>query len=478
MKKDPESPAGRLLVVDDEKNVARVISNFFVREGWHVLTFNSPVEALEAMAQSDVDVVLTDLAMPEMSGTELMVAMRERGISAPLLVITAFGSVDSAVEAIKLGAFDYLCKPFELEKVKLAIQRAYLHRQLLRENESLREELQVRSGFGSLIGASRKMQEVYSLLEKAARSQATVLVLGESGTGKELVARALHYNSPRANRRFVPVSCAALPNELLESELFGHEKGAFTGANWQRIGRFELADNGTLFLDEIGDISLNVQTKLLRVLQEREIDRVGGSKAVKVDVRLVAATNCDLSEAIAKGTFREDLYYRLRVVEVRLPPLRDRKEDIPVLVQHFVDKFAKRDGRTIETVALEALELLDAYDWPGNIRELENAIEHALVMADDGVTELSAELLPGSVRGGPLSRRRFPATADASIRKGMPEALEEIERTMLLGALDDHNWDLGRAAEALGITSRSMRYNVRKHNLAQDRRSPAYLPGA
>ncbi|HTE20884.1 MAG TPA: sigma-54 dependent transcriptional regulator, partial [Armatimonadota bacterium] len=272
--------SGRLLVVDDEPNIARVISTFFTREGWQVQTFHNPVQALEAMGESDVDVVVSDLNMPEMTGTQLLTSMRERGHTAPLLVVTAYGTIDSAVDALKLGSFDYLCKPFELDKVRLAVQRAYLHRQLQKENEHLRQELKAVYQFGNLIGSSQKMREVYALIEKAARSHATVLLLGESGTGKELVARALHYNSLRANKRFVGVSCAALPSELLESELFGHEKGAFTGANWQRIGRFELADGGTLFLDEIGDISLNVQTKLLRVLQEREVDRVGGSKPV------------------------------------------------------------------------------------------------------------------------------------------------------------------------------------------------------
>jgi DNA-binding NtrC family response regulator len=452
---------GRLLVVDDEPNVARVLGTYFTRSGWEVRACGGGPEALEALAEGEFDVVVSDLAMPEMTGTELLQAMRERGHTPPMLVVTAFGSVDSAVEALKLGAFDYLCKPFELDKVKLAVQRAYLHRQLQRENDHLRRELQERYRFGNLIGSSPRMLEVFELIEKAARSQATVLLLGESGTGKELVARALHYNSARSNRRFVGVSCAALPNELLESELFGHEKGAFTGANWQRLGRFELADGGTLFLDEIGDISANVQTKLLRALQEREIDRVGGVKPIKVDVRLVSATNRDLHEAVTRGEFREDLYYRLRVVEVTLPPLRERKEDLPLLVKHFVEKLAKRDGKKIAGVSDGVMAAFEAHDWPGNIRELENALEHAVVMAADDAEELTADLLPRN-----LSR---PGPVGVGGRR-LAEALAEAERQALLEALNETNWDLSRAAGALGITPRSMAYSVKKHNLAQDRR--------
>ena len=474
MSEETNAKGGRLLVVDDEPAIARVISTFFTRAGWEVSTFNNPVEALNAMADTDFDVVVSDLAMPEMTGQELLAKIRERGYQSPLLMITAHGTVDNAVAALKEGAFDYLQKPFELEKVKAAVQRAYLHRQLQRENEHLRHELQEKYKFGSIIGSSPRMREVYEVIEKAARSQATVLVLGESGTGKELVARALHYSGVRANKRFVAVSCAALPNELLESELFGHEKGALTGAQWQRIGRFELADGGTLFLDEIGDISANVQTKLLRVLQEREIDRVGGVKPVKVDVRLVSATNQDLPACIAKGAFREDLYYRLKVVEVHLPPLRERKEDIPLLAKHFADKFAKRDGKKINGLTDTAVEALEAYNWPGNIRELENAVEHAMVMASDATQQLGPDLLPRNI-----TNLRTAEDLDTGLpRRKLADVLAEAERTMLLTALNETGWDMELAATSLGITLRSMAYSVKKHNLAQDRRLPALANGS
>ena len=458
----PSRP-GRLLVVDDEPNIARILSSYFARQGWEVRTCNHPLEALNEVAEIQPDVVITDLSMPEMTGVELLGALRERGHQMPVLLVTAHGTIDSAVAALKFGAFDYLCKPFELDRVKAAVERAYLHGQLLRENEHLRQELAARYQFGNLIGSSPRMQEVYDLIQKAARSNASVLLLGESGTGKELVARALHYNSLRAKRRFVAVSCAALPSELLESELFGHEKGAFTGANWQRIGRFELADGGTLFLDEIGDISLNVQSKLMRALQEREIDRVGGSKPVKVDVRLITATNKDLHESIAKGDFRDDLYYRLRVVEIRLPALRERKEDIPLLARHFIEKLNERDHRKLRGVSEAALAALTAYDWPGNVRELENAIEHAIVMADEGTEWIEPAHLPGNLTG-------TLSGADMSAGGPLTAAVAEVERKLVLDALRKANWDLQTAADTLGITLSAMRHQVRKHHLSGDRR--------
>jgi two-component system NtrC family response regulator len=492
-----------------------VLSTLFTRAGWEVVTFNNPAEALKAVPGSDVDVVITDLQMPEMTGVQLLQALRAGGQNVPVLVITAHGTIASAVEAMRLGAYDYLTKPFDMEAVKLAVERALGHQQLQQENAYLREESDQVKKFHNLIGGSPKMQEVYRLIEKAARSKASVLILGESGTGKELVARALHVHSPRAKARFVAVSCAALPSELLESELFGHEKGAFTGAMWQKQGRFELADKGTLFLDEIGDIAHTTQLKLLRVLQEREFERVGGTKPLSVDVRVIAATNKDLPEAIAKGDFREDLYYRLKVIEIVLPSLRERPADIPVLVKHFVDKYANENHKKVEDASAEAMELLQRYPWPGNIRELENAIEHALVMAEDDAALLTTDLLPQNIREGksvpgfrPGSRELDEAIQDdcddaseylntptrfASARPehSMPDTIElpgpgltdahersltdtiaETERRMLIKALEESNWNLTRAAETLGITFRSMRYNVKKYGLSREEDAP------
>ena len=462
-------PAGSLFVVDDEPNIRRVLSTLFSREGWNVLDFENPVEALNALPDYDPDVVITDLSMPEITGMELLQRIRERGSQVPVLMITAHGTIATAVEAMKLGAYDYLCKPFDLEQVKLAVGRALNQSKLQQENAYLRQELNQRYQFGQIIGCSLRMQRVYEMIEKAARSRANVLVLGESGTGKELVARALHFNSPRANKKFVAVSCAALPSELLESELFGHEKGAFTGANWQRAGRFELADGGTLFLDEIGDISLATQTKLLRVIQEREFERVGGSKAVKVDVRIISATHRNLQDRIAEDEFREDLYYRLRVLTIELPALRERAEDIPYLVKHFIQRFAERDKLSVENVSEEAMALMQEYHWPGNIRELENAVEHAMVLADDGAKLITSDLLPAHVRdgAGPSFPDGGPDRPGGARAKALPDALAEVERELLMDALRDTDWNLTRAAEALGITFRSMRYNVKKYNLSR-----------
>jgi DNA-binding NtrC family response regulator len=508
--------SSRLFIVDDEPNVCRVLATLFQREGWNVLTFHRPDEALNALAENDVDVLITDLKMPGMTGTEFLQALRARGNNVPVVMITGHGTITSAVEAIKLGAFDYICKPFDMEAVKIAVERAAAQSRLEEENAYLRQELQSRYQFGNLIGCSPRVQEVYRLIEKAAASRANVLVLGESGTGKELVARALHFNSPRSRKRFVAVSCAALPKDLLESELFGHEKGSFTGASWQRAGRFELADGGTLFLDEIGDITGQTQTKLLRVLQEKEFERVGGNKPIKVDIRLIAATNRDLPAAIAKGDFREDLYYRLRVVEIVLPPLRERREDIPLLVRHFIQKYAAQDGKRVENVSEEALAAMLNYPWPGNIRELENAVEHALVMADNDASLLTSDLLPLNIRGArdpgvavPVKIARHmdetgrppekheeeaPAPPPFGAERGLPvsppgnltdviaptparpvapsgttvsflDAEEGRER--VLAALEEHAWDLPRTAEALGMTTPLLRAHVKKFGLSK-----------
>lgn len=486
-----EQPVGRLVVVDDEPNICRVLNALFERAGYKVTTFNDATEALNAIIEDpEIDAIITDLMMPEFSGLDLLRALRERGLDHPVLMITAHGNVDTAVEAMKNGAFDYVSKPFDADEVRLKIERAIRQFSLQRENDYLRSELKARYKFDNIIGSSEPMQDVFHLITKASRSKANVLILGESGTGKELVARALHYSSGRANKKFVAVSCAALPSELLESELFGHEKGAFTGALWQKAGRFELADGGTLFLDEIGDISPNVQIKLLRVLQEKEFERVGGIKPIKVDVRLIAASNRDLEDAVTKGEFREDLYYRLRVIQINIPPLKDRVDDIPFLVEYFLKKYGQLDGRRIRTIEPAAMEMLQRYDWPGNVRELENAMEHAVVMADEGATIITTDLLPLNIQLGKGVRRRHdapvpspnvkaesaptpaapppPAEKASSPSRDFSGAVADTEKRMLLDALEKTNWNLTKAAELLGISFRSMRYNVKKYNLTRD----------
>jgi DNA-binding NtrC family response regulator len=446
--------SSRLFIVDDEPNVCRVLATLFQREGWDVLTFNRPEEALNAQAENDVDVLITDLKMPGMTGIEFLQALRERGCSVPVVMITGHGTIASAVEAIKLGAFDYICKPFDMEAVKISVERAAAQSRLQEENAYLRQELQSRYQFGNLIGCSPRVQEVYRLIEKAAGSRANVLVLGESGTGKELVARALHFNSPRSQKRFVAVSCAALPQDLLESELFGHEKGSFTGASWQRAGRFELADSGTLFLDEIGDITAQTQTKLLRVLQEKEFERVGESRTIRVDTRVVAATNQLLTDEIDAGRFRDDLYYRLNVWPIYLPPLRERREDIPGLVEHFLT--TRPVGPSRCHAHPDALEALGRYDWPGNVRELANVLERAQILADD--RRITPADLPEDVAG---------SAPPPSENGSDPRRLSEVERRHVRRVLRQANGNKVHAARALGISRRALYRLIAKHRLEE-----------
>jgi DNA-binding NtrC family response regulator len=336
--------------------------------------------------------------MPDMNGVELLEAVREINPGMSVLMITAHGTIKSAVDAMRLGAFDYITKPFEMDEIRLIVKKALERRHLITENQDLRQQLKTRYKFDNIVGNSSRMQEIYKMVERVADSKASVLIRGESGTGKELIARALHFNSTRATNPFVPVVCVALSEQLLESELFGHEKGSFTGAIGQKPGRFEMAHKGTLFLDEIGDIPGNVQMKLLRVLQEREFERVGGLKAIKVDVRVVTATNQDLEKCVKEGTFREDLFYRLQVVQITLPPLRERKDDIPALVEHFIGKYAKDNGSQVKFVGPEALEMMLQYNWPGNIRQLENTMERAIVLADHDAQLITPDLLPMEIR--------------------------------------------------------------------------------
>jgi DNA-binding NtrC family response regulator len=387
-----------VLVVDDEPNIRRVVQAALAKDGYEVMTAENGKTALDAVStNSELDVIISDLIMPDMNGVELLEAARQINPSVSVIMITAHGTIKSAVDAMRLGAFDYITKPFDLDELKVIVRRAVERRQLINENLTLKQQLKTRYKFDNIVGQSSAMQEVFRLVERVANSRASVLIRGESGTGKELIARAIHYNSSRAQKPFVPVACVALSEQLLESELFGHEKGAFTGAISQKPGRFEMAHMGTLFLDEIGDIPGQVQMKLLRVIQEREFERVGGLKTIKVDVRLITATNQDLEKAVKEGKFREDLYYRLQVVQIYLPPLRDRMEDVPLLVEHFIEKYSKENGKSIKYASPEALEAMMKYKWPGNVRELENAVERAVVLAEPDAQLITPDLLPPAV---------------------------------------------------------------------------------
>lgn len=388
-----------VLIVDDEPNIRRVMEAVFTKAGYQVFTAESGKKALDILStEVDLDVMLCDLVMPDMSGVDVLKAAKEINPRLSIVMITAHGTIKTAVDAMKFGAFDYITKPFEIDEIKLVVKNAVERSKLLGENIQLKQELASRYRFDEIVGSSGKMQEVYKIIERVADSSATILVRGESGTGKELVARAIHFNSSRKSNPFIAVSCAALPETLLESELFGHEKGAFTGAVGQKAGRFELAHKGTLFLDEIPELSPAMQVKLLRVLQGREFERVGGTKTVRVDVRLIAATNRDLEQAVADGTFRTDLYYRLQVIQIFIPPLRERKEDIPALVEHFIGKFNKQNGKNIRFLNPEALDLFMKYNWPGNVRELENAIERGVVLTNPDADLITPDLLPIAIQ--------------------------------------------------------------------------------
>jgi two-component system NtrC family response regulator len=385
-----------VLIVDDERNYLLVLSELLSEEGYEVVTAEGGLRGLECIEESDFDVVITDMKMPGMDGMEFLERVKLRLPDTPVVMMTAFGSVEKAVEAMRKGAFDYILKPFKNEELKLTIAKAIDHYHLVRQNRRMARELQGKYHFGNIIGKSAKMQRIFELIEKVAPTKATVLITGDSGTGKELIARAIHYNSPRNEQAFISVNCGALPENLLESELFGHEKGAFSGAVNQRKGRFELAHEGTLFLDEISEMSFPLQVKLLRILQEMEFERVGGSHTLKVDVRMVAASNRNLKEEAANGKFRSDLYYRLNVVHVHLPSLKERKDDLPLLVNHFVAKYAKEASRESIVMSSEAMGRILDYDWPGNVRELENAIERAIILSNG--KEIEVKDLPNEVR--------------------------------------------------------------------------------
>ncbi|MBE0644695.1 MAG: sigma-54-dependent Fis family transcriptional regulator [Bacteroidetes bacterium] len=447
-----------ILVVDDEESQRAAIAGFLRKKGFTVDEAANGRDAITFVRSHHIDLVLTDFRMPDLTGGDVLRAVRDINPDIPVVVITAFGSIETAVDIMKTGAFDYLQKPVELEELLLIIGRAREHCMLVSENRLLRAQLAERYSFANIISQSGPMEEVLNTAGRVANSKASVLVRGESGTGKELIARAIHTASDRRDKPFVVVNCAALPETLFESELFGHEKGSFTGADRQRIGKFEQANGGTLFIDEVGDIPLLIQVKLLRALQFGQIERVGGSETLQLDVRIVAATNRDLESMIAEGSFREDLYYRLNVVTIPLPALRDRREDIGPLVQEFITKYADINGKAVRSLSHEAMDALMRYDFPGNVRELENIMQRAVVLTrDDTIT--TRDLPPNitAAVAAPL------AGAPELLELGdLTERVESLERILIDKALEKSGGNQVRAAEILGISERTLRYKLAK----------------
>jgi DNA-binding NtrC family response regulator len=447
---------GRILVADDHDSLRRGIARALTDAGHEVEEAPNGTAAIERLHEGPFDVVLSDLKMGGSDGMDVLRTTKTLHPTTAVILMTAFGSIHTAVEAMKFGAFDYVQKPFEIEEMEVKIEKAIEHRRLRHQIDYLRHAQQDIYEFDRIVGASGALQQVLDIVRKVAKSNTTVLIRGETGTGKELIAGAIHHNSLRSTRNFVKVNCAALQENLLESELFGHEKGAFTGADKQRIGRFEQADGGTLFLDEIGDMSANTQAKILRVLQEHEFERLGGTRTLRVDARVITATNRNLATMVAAGEFREDLFYRLNVVSIDMPPLRERKEDIPALAAFFIRRFSGELKKKVDGLQPDALKLLVRYNWPGNIRELENSIERAVLLTE------GPNVSTGDLRLGELTTTAAPGDGSPLVRippTGIP--LEEIERQTLIEALKMSNWVQKDAAELLSISPRVMNYKIK-----------------
>lgn len=441
-----------VLIVDDDEKMRTILQKVLQREGYEVTLANNGQSAISLVKNDGFDLVVSDIRMPGMDGLTLLEHIRELSPDTTVIMMTAFGSVDSAVEAMKQGAYDYINKPFKMDEVLIILSRAVEEKRLRHELISMREALEARYGFENIVGKSKPMLDVFELIQRVAHTSATVLIHGASGTGKELVAQAIHYNSPRKDGSFVPVNCGAIPEDLLETELFGHVKGAFTGASGDKTGLFAEADHGTLFLDEISELSLPMQTKLLRVLQEKEVRRVGDTKSFSVDVRVIAASNKNLDERVKDGLFREDLFYRLNVIPIVLPELRRRVEDIPLLVQHFLKKYADEAG-SLKRISREALAALMQYPWPGNVRELENAIERTAILCPQD--EIGLEDLP----------RELYSSEGLSLSHAMQEGatLEELEKEYILRVLENEKGNQTRASEILGIDRRTLYRKLQRY---------------
>jgi len=443
-----------ILVVEDEEKLRRVVELQLKGAGFEVEQAGTVEQAMRLADRADV--VLTDLRLPGVSGLELLANLRRQDSHTPVIVMTAFGSIETAVEAMKAGAVDFLPKPFSLDHLMTVVNKALELRTLRDENRELRAELNQRYEFDNMVGHSEAMREIFGTITRVAPTRATVLLCGESGVGKDMIARAIHHHSPRADRPFVKINCTALPENLMESELFGYEKGAFTGANTSKPGKFEQADTGTVFLDEIGDVPASVQVKLLRILQEREFERLGSNKVKHIDVRVLAATNVDLRAALEQGTFREDLYYRLNVLPINIPPLRERKEDVPYLAGFFVKKLGKDLGSPVQSISDAAMERLLGYHWPGNVRELENVLERSMVLANGAVLEA------GDVKLDTAPAARF-TVADNFLPEGT--TLDEYEQSIIREALKRANGNKSQAARMLGLTRNALRYRLSQMGL-------------
>jgi len=438
----------KILVVDDEQNIRRMLARVLSSEGYTIKEAANGLEALKKLEEENCSLVLLDLKMPGLNGIETLRKIKEYDPNLPVIMISAYGSIAEAVEAMKLGALDYLIKPFDIEELKIIVKRAITQYELKVENLYYREEEEKRFNFEEIIGKSNSINRVLEMIKNVASTPATVLITGESGTGKELIARAIHKNSLRKDGPFVVVNCAAFSLNLLESELFGHEKGAFTGAISRRIGRFEMANGGTIFLDEIGEMDLSIQTKLLRVLQEKEFERVGSSKTIKVDARILTATNKDLKREVKEGRFREDLFYRINVFNIDIPPLRERKEDIPLLVEHFINKYNKILNKRVKKVSAKAMDFLIDYNYPGNIRELENIIERSIIMAKD-------EIIDENYFYFIEQERKFE-------KKG---TLKDVEKELIIKYLIQNKGNRTKTAESLGISRRSLQNKIKEYQI-------------
>jgi len=456
-----------ILVVDDEESIREFFEIMLKREGYHVLTASNGLQALDVLKKTQVDLIISDIQMPELSGMELLTKVKEMDPEMVVLMITAFGSTETAVEAMKLGAYDYIQKPFKIDEVKIIISQALEKRSLKLENVQLKKELGNKYAFDNIIGSAPPMLRIYDMVRRVAHTKSSVLITGESGTGKELIARAVHYNGPLKDKPFVTVNCGAIPENLMESEMFGHKKGSFTGAIADKKGLFEVANNGTIFLDELGELPLSMQVKLLRVIQEGTFKRVGSTEDIQVEVRIISATNKNLDAEVKAGNFREDLFYRLNVIQVHCPPLRERKEDIPMLANHFLEKFSTVLGVDVKRIANEAMEVLKRYHYPGNVRELENIVERTVALEPSSMIlpeSLPRHLLDIQQPMGQLDPNRIEFDEEKGIN--LEKLTANFERTLLVKALEQSGGVKKRAAKLLNISFRSMRYRVDKYALS------------